>query len=319
MSIRRGFWLAVLPFFAFILGWGLSAAASAGETSDDYKYQADLDEGIALLKSGSRDDLSRAIAKFKSALKVRPESAEAYYWIALAYSDQNNYLRAADNAKDATIYDERFPDAWLLWGQVLLYQKEWQEALNKLETAARLDPENPITQFNLGRVHYHGFNNPDAALPKFRLVWQKSQALRRDNPEAAALQLQARLYMGFCEFDRKRWDNAINAFRDVLAEQGNHYEAAFRLAICYRNLSRAAECERILQSMIRVIPPESQANQRMLAEVNLQLADLYLKDPNLRNRMFALAHLQGFVDLASEGHAMIDTAKEYLTVHQFTE
>ncbi|MDR3211506.1 MAG: tetratricopeptide repeat protein, partial [Planctomycetota bacterium] len=105
----------------------LLAFRTAGATPVDSasKYQTDLEEGIALLHSGARDDLSRAIAKFKSALKTRPESAEAYYWIALAYSDQNNYLRAADNAKDATIYDENFADAWLLWGQTLLYQKEW--------------------------------------------------------------------------------------------------------------------------------------------------------------------------------------------------
>lgn len=296
-----------------------TTSVPAGETADDYKYQADIDEGIGLLKSGSRDDLSRAIAKFKSALKIKPESAEAYYWIALAYSDQNNYLRAADNAKDATIYDDRFADAWLLWGQVLLYQKEWNEALVKLDTAARLDPDNPVIQFNLGRVHYHGFSNPDAALPKFRAVWQKSQALRRDNPDAAPLVLQSRLYMGYCEFDRKRWDNAINAFRDVLAEQGNHYEAALRLAICYRNLNRASECERILQSMLRVIQPDSPGNLRMLAEANLQLADLYLKDPNLKNRMFALTHLRGFVDLtAVDGHPLLDTAREYLAAHEFT-
>ncbi len=304
-------------FFALFLGRSFRTAAA--EITDDAKYQADLDEGIALLKAGSRDDLSRAIAKFKSALKTRPESAEAYYWIALAYSDQNNFLRAADNAKDATIYDDRFADAWLLWGQVLLYQKNWGDALEKLETAARLDPDNPITQYNLGRCHYHGFGNADAALPKFRSVWQMSQALRRDNPEAANLLIQARLYMGYCEFDRQRWDNAINAFRDVLAEQGNHYDAALRLAVCYRNLGRASECERILQSMLRVIPPDTPANIRMLAEVNLQLADLYLKDPTLKNRIFSLTHLRGFVDLANEAHAMYNPAKEYLAVHEYTD
>lgn len=316
MKASTGKYLALL-FAMFLIS--VSVPAFAGEMSDDAKYQADLEEGISLLKSGSRDDLSRSIAKFKSALKIRPESAEAYYWISLAYSDQNNYLRAADNAKDATIYDERFASAWLLWGQVLLYQKNWDEALAKLETAARLEPDNPVTQFNLGRVHYHGFNNPDTALSKFRSVWQQSQALRRDDPAAADLLVQARLYMGYCEFDRGRWDNAINAFRDVLAEQGNHYEAALRLAMSYRNLGRVPEAERILQSMLRVIPPDNPANLRMIGEVNLQLADLYLKDPNLRNKMFALAHLRGFLDLASEGHSMYEPAQQYLAANEFTD
>ncbi len=297
----------------------VSAGAFAGE-DDRAKYQADLNEGITLLRTGSRDDISRAIAKFKSALKVQPESAEAYYWIALAYSDQNNYLRAADNAKDATIYDERLAEAWLLWGQVLLYQREWDDALQKLETAARLAPDDPQVLYNLGRVHYHGLKNPDAALPKFRAVWQNSQSLRREHPEFLPLLLRSRLYMGYCEYDRGRWDNAVNAFLDVLAEQPNNLDAAFRLALAYRKNNRASECERILQNLLRNVPGDTPANRQTLAEINLQLADLYLKDPVLKNQMFALTHLREFVNqLGDLDHAALEPAREFLVKYEFTD
>lgn len=301
--------LVLLPLFA------LAAAAASPENPDDgRKYREDMDEGVRLLRSGSRDEISRAIAKFKSALKLRPESAEAYYWIALAYSDQNNYLRAADNAKEATIYDDRMAEAWLLWGQILLYQREWKGALDKLETAARLDAENPITQYNLGRVHYHGFNDPETALPKFRSVWQKTQALNRERPsaESRTLQVQARLYMGYCEFDRKHWDGAINAFRDVLVDAGNHYDAALCLGIAYRRNGLTAESIDILQNLARTIQLDSPAARRILAETYLNLADIYLKDLVHRDEGLALAYLQAFVDGVSEGHAMLEIAKEYL-------
>lgn len=303
---------------ALLLAALLAGAPRARAQDDDIaKYRADMTEGITLLRAGSRDDLSRAIAKFKSALKVQPESAEAFYWIALAYSDQNNYLRAVDNAKDATIYNEKMVDAWLLWGQVLLYQKEWQEALNKLETAERLAPDNPQVLFNIGRVQYHGFRNPDAALAKFRTVWQNSQLLRRERPELVPMLLRSRLYMGFCEFDRQRWDNAVNAFLDVLSEQPANAEAAFRLALAYRRNNRAPECERILQNMLRNIPPDTSANRQILAEINLQLADIYLKDPALRNRMFALTHLREFVNQIGDlGHPALEPAREYLAKHE---
>ncbi len=297
-----------------------SSPVFAASAEDEAKYRSDMSEGISLLKSGSREDLVRAIARFKSALKIKPESAEAYYWMALTYSDQNNYLRAADNAKDATIYDDKLAEAWLLWGQVLLYQKEWQDALEKLETASRLAPDDPQVQFNLGRVYYHGFKDPDSALPKFRAVWQSGTNLRRDKPENIPLVVRSRLYMGYCEFDRGRWDNAINAFRDVLNDQPGNFEAALRLALCYRHSNRASECERILWNMLKAIPPENPANRQYLAEINLQLGDLYLKDQVLKNSMLATTHLREFVNLTGDtSHPALEPAREYLVLHEPNE
>ncbi|MDR3077896.1 MAG: tetratricopeptide repeat protein, partial [Planctomycetota bacterium] len=308
---------ALLAAFLCLAG-GVGAAGAAEDEARQFRSY--IDEGVALLKGGSRDEVSRAIAKFKSALKIRSDSAEAYYWIALAYSDQNNYLRAADNAKEATIYDERLAEAWLLWGQTLLYDKKWPEALEKLETAARLEPDDPLILFNLGRVHYHGLGDPGSAYASFNRIWRNSQNLRRDNPGNVSLILRARLYMGYCEFDRGQWANAINAFLDVLREEPGNRDASLRLAIAYRKSDRAGECEDILQGLLRSIPPDTLSNRQFLAEVNLQLADLYLKDPVMRNRLFVLAHLQAFVDMAGDSsHPALEPAREYLSRNSVPE
>ncbi|MCL2000005.1 MAG: tetratricopeptide repeat protein [Planctomycetes bacterium] len=308
-----------LPLCVFIVASALFPALAVGIGDDTQKYRADLNEGIALIREGSHDDLIRAIAKFKAALKLRPESAEAYYWIALTYSDLNNYPRAADNAKDATIYDDRLAEAWLLWGQVLLYQKDWDEALKKLETASRLAPDDPLVLFNLGRVYYHGLKDPGAAYSRFNRVWQSGQTLRRENPENALLVLRARLYMGYCEFDRGQWTNAANAFQDVLREQPNNYDAALRLALTYAKSDRHGEAERILQSLLS-IPRDSAINRQLLTETNLQLADLYLKSPALRNRLFALTHLREFVNLIGDiTHPALEPVREYLAQHDIPE
>ena len=306
--------------FALLL-WTCLPAFAATAPEDEAKYKADLDEGISILKQGDRDDISRAIAKFKNALKIKPESAEAYYWIALAYSDQGNYPRAVGNAKDATVYGEDIPEAWLLWGQILLYQRDWNAALEKLEIAQRLAPDNPQIQFNLGRVHYHGFKNPDAALPKFRAVWQKSQALRHENPELQSMVVRSRLYMGYCEFERKRWDNAINAFLDVLKEQPDNYDASLMLAIAYRHTNRSGESKRILDALLaNLMNLNNPAYNQLLSEVNLQLADLYIKDPIHRNRMFALAHLNEFINrLGTSSHPMLESVREYIAIHDSDE
>lgn len=313
----------LIAIFSLLLA---CAVAQAGTLQDDSaKYQSDIDEGIGLLRAGTQDEIHRSIAKFKSALKVRPESAEAYYWLALAYSDLHNYLRAADNAKDATTYNERLPEAWLLWGQILLYQKEWEEARNKLETAARLAPENPMAQYNLGRVYYYGFKDPDNALAKFRAAWLEGQKLRRERPEMIAMTVRARLYMGCCEYERglrqenpnNYIQNAIAAFRDVLQDEPANPEARIRLALALRKAGRTADSEQILGGLLRDLQQAARpADRQLLAEVNLQLADLYIKDPVLRNRMLALTHLGEFVGLLGDSnHPALGPARDYLALY----
>lgn len=292
-------------------------SAGAVEEASDYEYRVSMSDGMAKMRAGTRQDLVGAVNHFKNAIKLRPENAEPYFWCGLAYSDMQYYQRAASYAKDATVYDERMVNAWLLWGQSLIYLQDWQEAQTKLETGARLDPDNHQIQFNLGRVHYHGNKSPDAALPCFRAVWQAGATLRRENPDLAPMVIASRLYMGYCEFDRQRWDNAINCFRDVLSEQPGNYEAAMRLALAYRRSGRSAESERILWNMLKAIPAENPANRRYLAEINLQLADLYIKDLVLKNTMLATTHLREFINqIGDVPHPAVEPAREFLLAHE---
>lgn len=297
----------------------LSQSVPAEDSADvERKFRADISEGVALLKAGGRDNTTRAIARFKSALRVRKESAEAYYWIGLTYSDQGNYMRAAENAKEATAYDDQMAEAWLLWGQSLMYQRDWDQALEKLETAYRLAPDDPLVLFDLGRVYYHGKSNPDLALPKFRAVWDKGQRLRRERPELMPIVVQSRLYIGYCEQDRGKVESAINAFRDVLSEMPNNHEAMLRLAIAYRDANRPADAVRVLNEIIESLEGKS-GSSRYLAEAHVQLGSLYLSVPGLRNRTFALASLKRFVELNPEGHPMLPAAKQFLVENDLKE
>lgn len=309
-----------------VLAAARTLPAATPQEDEAVTYRTSIDEGISLLRIGSLDDIHRSIAKFTSARKVRPESAEAYYWLALAYSDLNNYRRAAENARSATIYGDNLPEAWLLWGQVLLYQREWHEALSKLQTAASLDPENPFIQYNLGRVYYHGFKDPDAALSHFRAAWQMGQSLRRDNPEMIALAVRSRLYMGCCEYDRGMRENnlayienAFNAFSDVIREQPNNYDAQFRLALAMRRRGNTNESAQIMRSLVDFLKKKNDpADQPLLAEIYLQLADTYLKETNLvdRDLLLVQVNLREFVALIGNGsHPALDAAREYLSIN----
>lgn len=303
----------------------LARVSCAGATPEEKeKFRSDLDEGISILRNGSRSDLPRAVAKFKAALKIMPESAETYYWLALAHSDMHNYPSAAAYAKESVTYDERLADAWLLWGQVLLYTREWNEALGKLESAAKLAPDNPMVQFNLGLVHYHGFKNPDTALAKFRQAWQIGLGMRRDKPELIAMAVRARLYMGCCEYDRglrqnhrANFENAVKAFQDVIREQPNNLDAHFRLALALRGAGRPGDSENILRGLLKIYEESREpVDRNMLAEVHLQLADLYIKN---QEQIMPIYHLQEFVRLIGDSnHQALEAVREYLTANDMT-
>lgn len=321
--IMRPAWRAIL--FAAVLF--VSAQAAAATPEDELKYRADLEEGISMLKTGVREEIQRAIARLKNALKVNPESAEAYFWLALAQSDLGLYAQAAQSARDATVYDDRLAEAWSLWGQALLYQRAWEDAQQKLETAQRLLPDDPIVHYNLGRVYYHGRKDYSSALAQFRSAWQKSQSMRRDNPDFSALGVNSRMYMGLCEYERglesgkdTYFNNAINAFLDVLKEQPDNYEVAMRLALAYRKNSRTAESETLLRNLYQILEqpgPNAERNRPLLAEVNLQLADIYMKDPAQRNPLFAQSHLREFVRLIGDSnHPALEPARAYLEEKQ---
>lgn len=319
----------ILRTFLFCLAaaFAATAAARAGTPAEDEQaYRSALDEGISLLRTGSQDGMQRSIARFKAALKIRPDSAEAFYWQALAYSDLENYLRAADSARDATTYDDRFAEAWLLWGQILLYQQDWTNAMQKLETAEQLAPDDPVVLYNLGRVYYHGLRNPDNALAKFRAAWQAGQALRRDNPEMIALTVKSRFYMGCCEYDRgvrqdnvMNFENAVNAFADVINEQPYNMDARFRLALALRKVGRLGESLTILQGLLQAMTQAGEnVDRQMLAEIHLQLADIYMKEPQRKDLSMVLAQLGEFVRLTGERmHPALEAAREYLALHNF--
>ncbi len=61
------------PLLACICILLCASAFAATPEEEAVKYRADIDEGVSLLRTGSRDEIHRSIAKFKSALKARPD------------------------------------------------------------------------------------------------------------------------------------------------------------------------------------------------------------------------------------------------------
>ncbi len=297
--------MAVCACFSLALRLFPMESAVAGQVkqdkADDYSFQRNLAEGAAFLAQGTKSSLARALGRFKIALKQRPESAKAYYWIALTYSDLQNHDLAAKHAEEATLCDHKMAQAWLLWGQSLMFLGKWKLAKQKLDKAEQLSEDDPLVSFNLARCYYHGFGNTNDALYLFKETISRIGE-RRTTRQYAGLYLQAKLYVGTCCLAKDMTLAAVSAFKDVLRIDRNNAQAWFRLGMALRMSDRIAGAERALTYAIRL-------NNTDYAAM-LQLGHLYVVDrPNKR---LARYYLTLFLKYAPRDHAWRKRAKEYL-------
>ncbi len=283
---------------ALLLATGLLCGSTgAAEKREDTAYARNLAEGAAFLAQGR---LPQALGRFKVARKLRPGDADAYYWLGLTWSELEDYPQAAKHAEKATILaNDRSAQAFLLWGQSLLYMHDWAQAREKLEKAFRLAPDNHLVTFNLGRCYFFGLNDSHTALKFFR----KTLDL---NPKFAP----ARLYAGCCYRALDIPAPAITAFQQVLTWAPDNLEARFQLAFALRQAGRPGEAEEAFRHVIERQGQGTPNDERLRAEAHLQLGHLYLTE--LPNREAAMLHLNKFLATAAPDHPAREEVEIYL-------
>ncbi len=260
------------------------------DESTQYKVDNFIYEGAQLL---AQNEKARALARFKSALKLDPENANCYFWIGLSYSDLKNYGIAAKNAEAAVSLDAKFADAWLLWGQSLMYEKKYPEAVQKLAKAFRLNPDSYLAAYNIGRCYYYGFEGTKKVLARkfFRKAWELNDKF-----------VPARYYQGLCELDEMLLPLAIVSFQWVIENDPQNIPAMYDLAVAYRKDSHVARAEDML---LKILMLDSQQY-----EAHLQLGHIYMIDKPSREK--ALYHLNRFIELAPADHGWMEKVKSLL-------
>jgi len=297
-------WIAVLVAGLLLFADAGAAAEQgkpdSGEESEEMEFRRNLAEGAAFLEKGP-ESAPRALGRFRVALKMRPDSAEAYYWIGLTYSDLGNFDMAAKNAEKATLCDRKLAKAWLLWGQSLMYLARWEEAKAQLDQAHHLADDDPLVSFNLARCYYHGFGNMNDALYLFRETVKRLEDSHRSG-RRARIYAQAKLYIGSCCLAKDMVLAAIGAFRDVVEMEPDNLDARYRLGVAYRLNDRVAEAETTLFSVVKQNPRH--------CEATLQLGHLYVVDRP--NRRLAEHYLKAFLVLAPAEHPWRERVEQYL-------
>jgi len=95
------------------------------------------------------DAADQAKKEFTQELEVDPSNAGAEYVLGELAGQSQQWEEAIQHFSRAARLDSGFGDAFLGWGSALISVKKFPEAVRPLESAVKLEPENPAAHYNL--------------------------------------------------------------------------------------------------------------------------------------------------------------------------
>jgi Tfp pilus assembly protein PilF len=115
----------------------------------------------------SKPDFSPAVAEqakgeFQQELEIDPSNAGAEYVLGALARQNQQWDEAIQHFSRAAKLDAGFGDAFLDLGTSLVSVKKYSEAIPPLETAVKLEPQNPTAHYSLAVAYRRGGRQTDA-------------------------------------------------------------------------------------------------------------------------------------------------------------
>ena len=212
-ALRRHNWTRALDHFDRALEFSTAAFAHNGR-------------GTALLETGQ---IEAALAAFRQAARLEPESATAYANIGRAFLRYGRAVEAAAALERACALEPETGRLQALWAQALERAGKVEAAAAAYKRAIAREPEADEYYHNLGFL-YADMGAEAEAETMFR------QALVR-NPH----QVEAHFSLGGLYLDQRRYQRAVDAYRAALELQPDYADAWINLASAQLHLGRNAE------------------------------------------------------------------------------
>jgi tetratricopeptide (TPR) repeat protein len=108
------------------------------------------------------DMAEQAKKEFEAELKIDPNNAGAEYVLGELARESQQWDNAVTHFGRAAKLDAAFGDAYLGLGQSLFSNKKYADAIPPLETAVKLEPQNPATHYSLAMAYSRAGRKQDA-------------------------------------------------------------------------------------------------------------------------------------------------------------
>ncbi len=195
------------------------------------------------------NDLQKAEAELKIAVKLDPDSEEAVTTLALLFSDEGDTAHALqvlsavpDSGRSAKLY--------AALGATYEQRKDYKSAINAYKHAIQLDRDNLDAIRGLAENLLND-GQIDAALDQYKVIADA-------NPE------DAQTYLRISEIYRRqgKYDEALDSLKKAQAMVPDALEVPYNIAVVYQAQARYDEAEKILQDLLKKTEkPESSYSQ----------------------------------------------------------
>jgi tetratricopeptide (TPR) repeat protein len=208
-----------------------------------------------------------ALAEFNAALKLKPDFAEALYYIGDVYYYQEKYDTAIEyytrtlNINPVPIANPKYWDAYLARGICYFDKKDYDKAIADFKESEKLRPKDAFMFFMRGRAYFDKKNHT-AAISDFT----KSIALKAKDNESYIYRGMSRLIL------KKEYDKAIQDFSQGIKIAPADAFLYYLRALAYAETSKyaqesktksaIADCESALK-----IEPDDKDTRELLASL----------------------------------------------------
>jgi tetratricopeptide (TPR) repeat protein len=184
------------------------------------------------------NDLSKAEAEFKTAVKLQPNSEEAVTTLAYLYNEEGDTSRAVQ-VLSSVPDDGRSAKMYSALGYTYEQQKQYKEAINAYRHAIELDRDNLDAIRGLAE-NLMNDGQTEAALEQYKVIADA-------NPE------DAQTYLHMAEIYRKsgKFDLALENLKKAETMVQDSIEVPYNMAAVYQAQGRYDEAEQTLQDLLK--------------------------------------------------------------------
>ncbi len=177
--------------------------------------QAEFDQAVALIITGQKEDIERAIPHLQKAISIFPNFTEAELKLGTAYMDLGSWDKAEETLKTVIQIDPNAGNGYFALGEVYRREKKYDDAEKVLAEGLAIEARSAQAHFTLARVYWERASNMKDE-SQWRAPLEKSyqevkQAIDLDPNFAAAHLLKGNLL-----FKVRRAEDALREFDEYL-------------------------------------------------------------------------------------------------------
>ena len=191
-----------------------------------------------------------AIKLYREALKLRPQSEEAWCNLGICYSKVGLYEDSIEACREALRLKPEFLDAWTWLGLEYSRMKQFDKAIEAFKEVNRFDPNNALGWAGLGDA-YRGMRSREEALAAYK------EAIRLDPQADFVWNSVGRLHL-----DGNLYNDAISAFREALRLEPEKAMNWYYLGVAYYHQGDREKQFQVLQRLMELDPQKAREFDR---------------------------------------------------------